>query len=174
MIDSFIQSHIAFYPIKEPVIANGNIYFQPNEDGTAIEPCIVEQGEYFDSIHKRISNFWRWLNLITGKRMHGSGRFMILTEDYDIDDIVGEKCKIIQSRIFLRKITHPEIGGDKIYFHNGHSDYIQPCIIEYCETVDTEKDGGNTVYHWMNLRTGKTESGTVDFWELCVLDCSFN
>ena len=38
-------------------------------------PCVILSGCYFDPVYNRLSNFWHWRNLITGKEESGYGNF---------------------------------------------------------------------------------------------------
>lgn len=74
-----VESKVYLQRVTEPKIG-GKIYFQFIETTRTLEPCIVESGEYLDSNFGRLSNFWYWMNLRTGKREHGYGCFYEMVE----------------------------------------------------------------------------------------------
>jgi hypothetical protein len=74
-----VESKVYLQRVTEPKIG-GKIYFQFIETTRTLEPCIVESGEYLDSNLGRLSNFWYWMNLRTGKREHGYGCFYEMVE----------------------------------------------------------------------------------------------
>jgi hypothetical protein len=79
-----VESKVYLQRVTEPKIG-GKIYFQFIETTRTLEPCIVENGVYFDSNLGRLSNFWYWMNLRTGKREHGYGCF------YEMVEILGNE-----------------------------------------------------------------------------------
>jgi hypothetical protein len=74
-----VESKVYLQRVIEPKIG-GKIYFQFIETTRTLDPCIVESGEYLDSNFGRLSNFWYWMNLRTGKREHGYGCFYEMVE----------------------------------------------------------------------------------------------
>ena len=74
-----VESKVYLQRVTEPKIG-GKIYFQFIETTRTLEPCIVESGQYLDSQFGRLSNFWCWMNLRTGKREHGYGCFYEMVE----------------------------------------------------------------------------------------------
>lgn len=46
------------------VVHEGNLY-----------PCVILSGCYLDPVYHRVSNFWHWRNLSTGKEESGYGNF---------------------------------------------------------------------------------------------------
>ena len=73
-------SKVYFKKIAEPKIGSGKIYYQLNKKTNTFDPCIVESGQYLDSQFGRLSNFWYWINLRTGKRECGYGCFLEMVE----------------------------------------------------------------------------------------------
>ncbi len=164
-----IQSRIYFRSVWEPEKSdenanNGKIYFQPNNDGTALEPCTIISGHFTDPQFGRISNFWTWENLINESINTGYGGFMELVEMDEADN------NIRQNKIFLKKVLDPMVGSDKIYFRSDKgTPTIDPCVIKNC--YPTEEQGiPLREYVLENLRTGKMERGKVSFWELCEIE----
>lgn len=71
-------SKLSIRHISEPEIGNKVYYICSDETGD-IDPCIVESGQYLSN--GRLSNYWEWINLRTGKREHGYGGFLELFEN---------------------------------------------------------------------------------------------
>ena len=70
-------------PVAEPEIGN-EIYYIANKDSGLFEPCIIKSGCYLDPTFHRLSNFWTWLNLATGKEESGYGGFVKIIEAKDV------------------------------------------------------------------------------------------
>lgn len=75
--------NVYFKKIREPKI--GNTYFQYDKDKNIMFPCIVIDGQYY-GLENRLSNFWTYKNLQTGKEESGYGCFFEVNEyknEYD-------------------------------------------------------------------------------------------
>lgn len=70
MKNNIAKTEIYFKKVSEPKI--GKIYYQFN-NGIGF-PVIVLEGQFFAS-NGRLSNYWYWRNLRTGKKESGYGNF---------------------------------------------------------------------------------------------------
>jgi hypothetical protein len=77
--ETMVQSKFYLKQTAEPKVGSANIYYQKTENG-CFDPVIVESGYFLDPQFGRVSNFWHWINLRTGKREHGYGCFLEMVE----------------------------------------------------------------------------------------------
>lgn len=69
MSNEIIQSEIYFKKVTEPKIGGTYFYF---DKGVGV-PIIILEGAW--ERNGRLSNFWYWRNLKTGKKENGYGNF---------------------------------------------------------------------------------------------------
>ncbi len=78
------NTNFYFKRVREPVI--GKEYFQYDKDKNIMFPCVVTDGQFYGK-ELRVSNFWYYKNLQTGKEESGYGCFFEkkeYKEDYDV------------------------------------------------------------------------------------------
>lgn len=76
-MDKILQSEIYFEKVSEP--ETGGIYFYFDK-GMGV-PVIILSGDW--ERNGRLSNFWYWRNLKTGKKESGYGNFYEMREKID-------------------------------------------------------------------------------------------
>lgn len=79
------MENISFYfkKVNEPKI--GGEYFQYDKERNIMFPCLITEGQYYGE-GLRVSNFWYYKNLQTGRDESGYGCFFEkkqYNEDYD-------------------------------------------------------------------------------------------
>lgn len=75
-------SKIYLKSVSEP--PQNEVVFVAEKNG--IFPCIVLNGQYLAE-NGRLSNFWEWINLVTGKKTSGYGAFFLpvtVNEDTEV------------------------------------------------------------------------------------------